>query len=163
MRGIAAACLLVLTAPSHADERADEARHADTSRHLVYFELLGKGGLYGLGYEYAITDRLGLGGAASFSSLRDHQVYTASPYVHVTALAGERHALFGEVGAIFAHARVPSPVMGWDGASDSGGGGFAALGWQYARRHVVLRGTGGVVVGEGGLAPMLGLSIGARP
>ena len=165
MRGIIVGCLLAFTAPTHADDgvRAAAEPAPESSRHLVYLELLGKGGLYGVGYEYAIADWLGVGGAASFSELRDQQVITASPYVHVTALAGRRHALFGEVGAIFAHAHVASPVMGWDGASDSGGGGFAALGWQYQRGHVVVRASGGVVAGEGGLAPMLGFAIGARP
>lgn len=162
MRGTIVVCLLALTAPSRADDAIAESADPP-SRHLVYVELLGKGGLYGIGYEYAIADWLGFGGAASFAELRDQQVITASPYLHFTALAGARHALFGELGAIFAHSRVPSPVMGWDGVSDSGGGGFAALGWEYRRRHVVVRTSGAVAVGEGGIAPMLGVAIGARP
>jgi hypothetical protein len=129
----------------------------------VYVELLGKGGLYGVGYEYAIAPWLGFGGAASFAQVRGEQTFTVSPYLHLTALAGGRHALFGEVGAILAHARVPSPVMGWGGASDTGGGGFAALGWEYRRRHVVLRTSAAIVAGEGGVAPMLGFAIGVRP
>ena len=47
--------------------------------------------------------------------------------------------------------------------SESGGGGFASLGWERAGRRVVLRASGSVVAGEGGVAPWLGLAIGFRP
>ncbi|HEY5951014.1 MAG TPA: hypothetical protein VIV40_36230, partial [Kofleriaceae bacterium] len=107
--------------------RADDGIRAvadPPSKHLVYVELLGKGGLYGVGYEYAIAHWLGVGGAASYSQVRDQQVTTLSPYLHVTPLQGRRHALFSEVGAIVAHSHVPSPVMNWDGISDTGGGGY---------------------------------------
>jgi hypothetical protein len=159
MRGAIVVFVLAASVPGHAEDRGE----ADASRkHLVYVELLGKGGLYGVGYEHAIADWLGLGGAGSYSVLRDQQVLTLSPYLHVT-ITGARHALFSEVGAIFAHTHVPSPVMGWDGISDSGGGGYASLGWEYRRRHLVLRTSGAIVAGEGGVAPMLGFAIGARP
>lgn len=162
MRGIVVALVLVSSATGRADDQV-RASAEPANRHLVYVELLGKGGLYGVGYEYAIAPWLGFGGAASFAQVRGEQTFTVSPYLHLTALTGERHALFGEVGAILAHARVPSPVMGWDGVSDTGGGGFAALGWEYRRHHVVLRTSAAIVAGEGGVAPMLGFAIGARP
>ena len=162
MRGTIVVCLCVLSATSHADDGIT-ATADPPSQHLFYVELLGKGGMYGVGYEYAINRWLGVCGAASFTAHRDQQVYTASPYLHFTVLAGTRHALFSEVGAIFAHSRIPSPVMDWDGVTDSGGGGFASLGWEYKRRHLVLRTSGSIVAGEGGVAPMLGFAIGARP
>lgn len=162
MRAIVAALVLVASATARADDGV-RASAEPASRHLVYVELLGKGGLYGVGYEYAIAPWLGFGGAASFAQVRGEQTFTASPYLHVTALGGSHHALFGEVGAILAHARVPSPVMGWNGTSDTGGGGFAALGWEYRRRHLVLRTSAAIVAGEGGVAPMVGFAIGARP
>ncbi len=152
MRGIIVVLVLGVAAPAHADDK-----------HLLYVELLGKGGLYGVGYEYAVAPWLGFGGAASFAVIRDEQLFTASPYLHFTALAGEHHALFGEIGGILAHSRVPSPVMNWDGISDTGSGGYLALGWEYHRRHVVLRTSGAVVAGEGGVGPMIGIAIGARP
>lgn len=161
MRGLIVAVLVVSTQAVHAEAIREVAD--PPSRHLVVAELLGKGGYYSLGYEYAIAPWLGVGGALSFTEHRDQQVFTASPYLHFTVLSGARHALFSEVGAIFAHARIASPVMGWDGVSDSGGGGFASLGWEYRRRHVVVRTSGAIAVGEGGVAPMLGFAIGARP
>ena len=162
MRGIIAVLVLACSVTSRADDGV-RAQAQPAGKHLVYLELLGKGGLYGIGYEYAIAPWLGAGGAASFAQLRGEQTFTVSPYLHITALSGTHHALFGELGAILAHARVPSPVMGWDGASDTGGGGFAALGWEYRRGRVVLRTSGAIVVGEGGIAPMLGIAIGVRP
>jgi hypothetical protein len=136
---------------------------ADEGHHLVYVEALGKAGLYGLGYEHALTSRLSLGGAASFAVIRDQQVLTLSPYVHGTLARGTRHALFTELGAVFVHSRIPSPVDDWDGMSDSGGGGFASLGWERAGDHLVVRASASVVVGEGRLAPWVGIAIGFRP
>jgi hypothetical protein len=162
MRGTIVVAVIGLAAPSYADEAVRTAAEP-ASEHLVYVELLGKGGLYGLGYEYAIAPWLGFGGAASYAEIRDEQVFTISPYLHFNVLQGKRHALFSEVGGILAHSRVPSPVMSWDGVSDSGGGGFLSLGWQYQRRHLVLRTSASVVAGEGGVAPMVGFAIGARP
>lgn len=46
--------------------------------------------------------------------------------------------------------------------SDWGGGGFASLGWQYTRQHLVLRASGSLVAGEGGIGPMFGFAIGWR-
>jgi hypothetical protein len=126
-------------------------------------EALGKGGLYGVGYEHTITQRLSLGVAGSFAVLSDQRVTTIAPYVHGTIKSGQRHALFTEVGAVLAHSHLPSPVAGWDGMTDTGGGGFASLGWEYSRRHVVLRASGSLVVGEGGIGPMFGFAIGVRP
>jgi hypothetical protein len=162
MRVLVVVLGLAVSAAAVADDGVTKSAEPPR-RHLVYFELLGKGGLYGVGYEYAIAPWLGLGGAVSYSDLRDQQLFTAAPYLHFTPLAGKRHALFSELGGILAHSHVPSPVMNWDGVSDTGGGGFASLGWEYHRKHLVLRTSGALVVGEGGLAPMLGFAIGARP
>jgi hypothetical protein len=161
MRGLIALVLL-WSVTVHADDGITTAADPP-SKHLVYVELLGKGGLYGVGYEYAIAPWLGFGGAASYVDMRDQQSITVSPYLHFTPLAGRRHALFSEVGGILAHSRVPSPVMNWDGVSDTGSGGFISLGWEYRRRHVVLRTSAALVAGEGGIAPMLGFALGGRP
>ncbi|GEM_PF-2327496 len=160
--------LLVLAcAPSIA--RADDAISASASpstppsRNLVYAELGGKAGLYGIGYERMLTTRLSLGIAASYVVLREQQIATIAPYVHATIVRGERNAFFAELGAAVVHSRLPSPVDDWDGMSDTGAGGFASLGWERATRHLVLRTSGTIVAGEGGVAPWLGFAIGVRP
>jgi hypothetical protein len=126
----------------------------------VYGEVLGKAGLYGLGYEYKLTEHLSIGGAASYAVVSDQQVMTFAPYVHGTLLGSRRHHLFGEFGAVIAHSKLPSPVMGWDGMSDTGGGTFGSLGWERSSEHLVLRVSASLVIGEGGVAPMLGFVIG---
>jgi hypothetical protein len=163
MRWIAAALLFAVPALAHADEAISKRVEPARSSHLLYVEALGKGGLYGVGYEHTITQRLSLGVAGSFAILSDQRVTTIAPYVHGTITSGQRHALFTEVGAVLAHSHLPSPVEGWDGMTDTGGGGFVSLGWEYSRRHVVLRASGSLVAGEGGIGPMLGFAIGVRP
>ncbi len=130
---------------------------------LIYVEALGKGGAYGVGYEHTLTGRLSLGIAASFVSVSGQQVYTAAPYLHATVVGSTRHALFSEIGAILAHSRIPSPVEDWDGMTDTGGGGFLSAGYEYRRGRVVLRASGAIVAGEGGLGPMIGLALGVKP
>lgn len=164
MRWIAAALLLAVPTVARADDGITKTAEPtrEPSAHLFYVEALGKGGLYGLGYEHSVTSRLSLGSAGSFALVADQQVLTLSPYVHGTLVQGRRNALFTEVGAILAHSHLPSPVEGWDGMSDWGGGGFASLGWQYTNGHLVLRASGSLVGGEGGIGPMFGFAIGWR-
>jgi hypothetical protein len=139
--------------------RADDT----TSRHLVYAELLGKAGEYGIGYELGITPHLALGAAGSFAVVRGEQIATLAPYVHAQLIERRANSLFAEVGAVIAHTHVPSPVADWSGMDDTGGGGFASFGFQHATHHLVLRAAMSAVVGEGGLAPAIGFAIGWRP
>jgi len=164
MRWLAIALLSAATTTARADDAiVASAGEPPPPRHLVYVEALGKGGLYGIGYEYAMTERLGVGAATSYSNLSEHQVFTMSPYLHAQIFNRGRHSLFAEVGGILAYSRIASPVENWDGMSEWGGGGFATLGWQYVRGPIVLRTSVGVAVGEGGGAPMTGIAFGVRP
>ncbi len=153
--------VMVAAGAAHAEPAvtASAPPPAQQPENVVYVELLGKAGPYGVGYEHRITDRLWLGLAASYASVRDQQIATAAPYVHAR-LAGTRNSLFTELGAVFVHSRILSPVPEWDGMSDSGGGGFASLGWQRSWTHVILRAHGSVMVGEGGVTPWGGVAIG---
>lgn len=162
MRGFIVVVVLGVAAPGHADDGV-RATAEPVSKHLVYVELLGKGGLYGVGYELTLTPRLSFGTAASFAVVRDQQLLTVAPYVHATLLRGKKNALFGELGAVLVHSRIPSPVDDWDGMTDTGAGGFASLGWERATRHLVLRTSGSIVAGEGGVTPWVGFAIGFRP
>ena len=139
--------------------RADDP----VSPHLFYGELLGKAGEYGVGYELTITPRLAVGAAGSFAVIRGQQIATIAPYVHGTVLSRGHHAMFVELGPVLTHSKIPSPVADWNGMSATGGGGFGSVGYEHATRHLVMRATGSAVVGEGGLAPALGFSIGFRP
>jgi hypothetical protein len=155
MRAIAIAAVLACAGATPA--RAEPAN-------FVYAEALGKGGPYGVGYERAIAPRLGIGAVASFAVIRQQQLATVAPYLHVAILrsGSGRHALFGELGLVVVHSRVPSPVASWDGTSDTGAGGLAALGYELAGTRVVTRAYLAAELGEGGLAPWLGIAIGVR-
>jgi hypothetical protein len=158
------AVVVACVAPARADGvSATASPEPPPSRHLFYGELFGKGGLYGVGYELAITPRLAIGAAGSFAVVRDQQLLTIAPYVHATLIRGRRDALFTELGPMLVHSHIPSPVDDWDGMSDTGGGGFVSLGWERAWRHLVVRTSGSVVAGEGGVSPWLGFAIGVRP
>jgi hypothetical protein len=151
--GFAAVLICVLAGSAHADDD-----------HLIYVEAGGKAGAYGVGYELSITPRLALGAVASYAVLRDQHIATGSPYLHATILRGRHNALFGELGLVLAYSKIPSPVMTWDGMSESGAGGAAALGWERTFKHGFLtRVQGSVLVGEGGAAPWFGISFGWRP
>src|SRR5690349_8319518 len=143
----AAALVAALAAPAHADN-------------VLYGELLGKGGPWGLGFEHAIAPRIGIGAVGSIAVLESQQLYTFAPYVHLTIVRGVHHRLFTEVGAELVHSRVPSPVMSWNGMSDTGGGGILTLGWELSTKRIVTRIYGAVTAGEGGVAPWLGVAFG---
>ena len=149
----AAAAAAVLVAAIAAPARADN---------LVYGELLGKGGPWGLGFEHAIAPRIGIGAVGSIAVLESQQLYTFAPYVHITIAGGARHRLFTEVGAELVHSRVPSPVPSWDGTSETGAGGLLTAGWEIAGSRLVTRVYGAVEAGEGGVAPWLGVVFGVR-
>ena len=153
---------IVCPAIAVADESITKTTEPALPRHTVYAEAMGKAGPYGLGYELGITPQLALGVAASHAVVRDQQLSTIAPYIHAEVLRGKRHSLYADFGLIVVHSRVPSPVPGWDGMSETGAGGEATLGWEWRPWRLVLRTSLGVAVGEGGVAPFLGYAIGAR-
>ncbi len=136
---------------------------ADEPKQVVYAEVLGKAGEYGVGYEHSIAPRLSLGVAGSYALIRDQQLVTIAPYIHIRIASRNEHSLFAEVGAVFVHSHVPSPVANWDGMTDDGGGGLLSLGYQHTTPRFVVRATVSAMVGEGGVGPAIGLTIGVRP
>ncbi|MBA2543359.1 MAG: hypothetical protein H0V17_27205 [Deltaproteobacteria bacterium] len=157
------ALTLVLSSSIGRADGVHATSDSQPTRTLVYVEALGKAGAYGVGVERPITPRLALGGAVSWIALRGQQIATVSPYLHATLVRRGNHALFGELGAVLVHSKIVSPVASWDGMSDTGGGGVAGLGWERGGKRFVFRAQGSVLVGEGGVAPWLGLAIGVKP
>ena len=133
--------------------------HADD---VVYVEAFGKAGAYGLGYEHGITPKLSLGLEASYVDLSDQRITTVVPYVHAEWLHGKRHSLVSDFGLVVVNSRIPSPVPEWNGMSETGAGGAATLGWEWHPAKLVVRTSGGVAAGEGGIAPFFGLAVGAK-
>jgi hypothetical protein len=130
-----------------------------TSEHAVYVELLGKGGLYGFGYDYQFHRRVGVGAAGSYYVLDGQRVLDFSPYLIGYLVGTHRHRWFLQGGPQLLYVQTPSPVPEWPGASSAGIGGELCSGYEY-RRGFLLRLFGMVTVGKGGTAPWMGVSLG---
>ena len=143
--------------------RAAPAAAAPETTQLVYVEVLGKAGPYGVGYEHALVSRIALGVEGSYARLRDQDLATVVPYVHVTPLRRGANALFGELGVELAYSKLESSVPRWMGSASSSLGGVAAVGYERSWKHVVLRGAISLLAGKGGMAPWAGLAIGVKP
>lgn len=125
----------------------------------IYLEALGKGGIWGIGYERRLSRRLGLGAVGSFTMLSHERVYSVTPYVLVYPVRGKHHGWFADVGATFVRIATPSPVPEWSGSATNGIGGEISSGYEY-RNHFLFRLYGQLVGGKSGLAPWGGVSIG---
>jgi hypothetical protein len=128
--------------------------------HALYLEVLGKGGLWGLGYDYTLHPRVAVGATASFYVLDAEQVFSLSPYLQAYLLGVSRHhRWFVQVGPQLAHLYTPSPVPEWPGTSATGIGGVLCSGYEY-RARILVRVYAMGTVGKGGYAPWMGISLG---
>ena len=130
---------------------------APARRHAAYLELLGKGGLWGIGYDYLAWPRLALGATASYAVVGGEHVATLSPYAALYPAGGRRHRWLVQLGPQIVHLARPSPVPEWPGQSSTGVGGQLGTGYEL-RTRLLVRAFAMVTVGEGGLAPWLGVS-----
>lgn len=130
-----------------------------TRRHAIYAELLGKGGLWGLGYDYAITPRFAVGGTVSYYELDGERVMSLSPYASLVVLGSARHRWFVHAGPQVVRLERPSPVPEWPGMSSTGVGAEMSSGYEL-RTRVLVRAFAMGTVGKGGFAPWLGGSVG---
>jgi hypothetical protein len=132
---------------------------ADEDRHVVYADLLGKGGLYGIAYELVLSQRLAAGAAVSLYGADGQTVASLSPYLAWYPARGERHGWFVHAGPQLVHVATRSPVPEWEGDRATGLGLEVSSGYEY-RRAALFRIYGMAAAGRGGIAPWLGTSIG---
>jgi hypothetical protein len=146
-------------AGANAASQAEPLSIEASPRNVVYLELLGKGGVWGLGYERLLGNAVATGAALSFSVAGSETVISASPYLGVYPFAEGRHRWFLHAGPQAVHSRTRSNVPEWPGTSSTRFG--AQLSTGYERRGpLVFRAYGMLVAGDGGLAPWTGLSLG---
>src|SRR5262245_59028786 len=126
------AVFVLLVAVSSASASAEPPR-----RHAVYVELLGKGGLWGVGYDVQLG-RLGVGAAASAYVVDGQRVLSLSPYLAAYPLGGARHRWFVHLGPQLVHQSTPSPYPEWPGSSSTGLGVEVSSGYEL-RHRVLLR------------------------
>jgi hypothetical protein len=147
VRGLAVALALLI---------ASSARGED---HVVYAEVLGKGGLAGVGYEHRLPHGFIAGALASGYLLDGDRVLVFSPYLGRDLLRGGRHAWYLHLGPQLVRVHTPSPVPEWDGRTAFGVAGVLASGYEW-RGPVNLRAGLLAVGGKGGVWPWLGTSLG---
>jgi hypothetical protein len=157
---LALATLVVATTCATRVARAEEAPAAPTRRpHAVYAELFGKGGLWGLGYDYRFG-RFGAGAALSVTVLDSQRVFSLSPYASFALATRGPHEWFVHAGPQLVRVETPSPVPEWDGTSSTGVGAQLSSGWEYRPAPWLLRTYMMVTAGKGGVAPWLGVDLG---
>jgi hypothetical protein len=151
---------LALIAALGAASLAPREASADTARpHAAYLELLGKGALWGAGYDYQPRPWLSLGAVTSFFILRGERVTTFSPYVGFYPLGLARHRGFVHLGPLLAYKYTPAPVPELPARSDAGVAAEVAAGYEY-RDGVLVRVFAMGTAGAGGVHPWFGLSLG---
>ena len=161
---VAAVCVAATQSARAEPERTSPEATPVSSRPsttpAIYLEGLGKGGLWGLGYGYQLSERWALGAVASAWTLDGQRVYTATPFVTLYPLGTERHRLFVDVGPQVIRVSTPSPVPEWMGTSSTGVGGQVSLGYER-RGPLLVRVFAMAVAGDKGIAPWLGVDMGA--
>jgi hypothetical protein len=125
----------------------------------IYLEMLGKGGLWGVGADYQITERIRLGAVASLSRVDDETLTSVTPYAAASLVRRGHHAWYVDGGPHIAHLSTPSPVPEWHGMSSTGIGFDASTGYEY-RDRIVVRAFAMAAIGGGGVEPWAGVSIG---
>jgi hypothetical protein len=153
--GAARILALVSTLICAAPPREAEAER-DTA---VYAEVLGKGGLWGVGFDYRLRRRIFVGAVVSTYHLEGEWVAAFCPYFGYHIIRSGHHAWFADVGPRLVHTWSDSDVPEWDGSSSTGVGNGLSTGYEYRGRllaRVYIEG----VVGKGGALPWLGASVG---
>jgi hypothetical protein len=143
--------LVVLLAPS--------GRAGADERNALYVELLGKGGLWGLGYDRQLHARWAVGAAASHYVLDHEHITSFSPYVAAYPAGGAHHRWFVHAGPQLVRVAIPSPVPEWSGSTRLGIGAELCTGYEL-RYHALVRVYVMATAGRGGVAPWAGVSVG---
>jgi hypothetical protein len=131
---------------------------SDPGAHAIYIDLLGRAGLWGVGYDYRPRRWLAVGAAASYYAFDGDRFTTVAPYASLYPLVRGPHAAFVQLGPSFVRRTTPSPVPEWDGMTTTQIGAALCAGYEY-RRGVLLRAYAMASQGDH-LVPWLGVSIG---
>ena len=161
---LAIAALALTTAAS-----ADPAPPSDTGtpaatpasaegRHAIYIDLLGRAGLWGVGYDYRPRRWFAIGAAASYFAFDGDRFTVVAPYASLYPLVRGPHAAFVQLGPNFIRRTTPSPVPEWNGMTVSQIGAELSAGYEY-RRGFLLRAYAMAAQGDH-LVPWLGVSLG---
>ena len=126
--------------------------------HGVYVDAFGKGGLWGLGYDWRSSERIALGLVGSYYLVGGDKYTTLSPYLAIYPLVGVRHAWLVHLGPQLIRRTVSSPGPEWSGMTTTAFDAEISSGWEY-RNHVLLRVYGMAAIADR-VVPGLGVSLG---
>ena len=124
----------------------------------IYIDLLGRAGLWGVGYDYRPRRWLAVGAAASYYAFDGDRFTTVAPYASLYPIVRGPHAAFVQLGPSLVRRTTPSPVPEWNGMTTTQIGAELCAGYEY-RRGVLLRAYAMASQGDH-LVPWLGLSLG---
>ena len=147
---IAIVAVLCLARPADADPG---------SHGVVFTEILGKGGLWGVGYDHPLARRLEVGAVASYLVLDGQHISTLAPYARLAIAGRDRNRFYLDYGPQLVRGSTPSPVPEWMGTTSSGIGTQLSAGYEH-RGRAVLRVFAMGTIGRGGAAPWLGADLG---
>jgi hypothetical protein len=158
----AGSCLAALLALDAPGAGASPAAAKPARPHVVYAELLGKGGLFGLGYERRLGRWLAAGAAISAYALEGQRIASASPYLAGHPLERGRHGLFLHAGPQLVRVSTPSPVPEWDGQASTRLGLQLSAGYEHRRERALFRAFALATLDGARLVPWIGLLAGWR-
>lgn len=151
------ALLAALPKPSCAAVRV--ATSKDFRPHTAYVEALGRGGLWGLGYDYYFGERVALGGTTSYYQIDGQRFFSLAPYLSFYPVQQGKHRMLLQAGPQMLRKTVISPVPEWSGKTTLGFTATVAVGYEY-RSDFLVRVYGMAAWGSEGLTPWLGASFG---
>ncbi len=149
----------LLAAPVSA--AADPEIHATataTADHAIYLDILGRAGLWGIGYDWQPHRWFALGAVASYYSFDGDRVTTFAPYVAAYPIGRGHHRGFLQLGGSLVRRVTPSPVPEWNGVTTYQVGTAMCAGYEY-RNGFLFRVYAMASRGDH-LAPWLGASVG---
>jgi hypothetical protein len=138
-RVLLAIVLLAFTSSASADpdlHAARARRAADPAPHALYVDVLGKAGLWGIGYDWQFRRRFAVGAAASYDSFDGDRITTLAPYVAAYPIERGHHRGFLQLGPSLSRRTTPSPVPEWSGMTTSRIGAELCAGYEYRNRFL---------------------------
>lgn len=155
------ASALAASPPARASESAPlpEPAAPRLRRHALYVDAFGRGGLWGLGYDYQLTDRFAVGATTSFTALDSQRIWSLSPYLGFYPATSGHHRWLVQGGPQILHSATISPVPEWNGMSSTGVRAVVASGYEY-RSRFLFRLYGMATIGGSGVTPWVGISLG---
>ena len=132
-----------------------------TRPNAVYVELLGRGFIYGVGYDHTLFKWLGLGGSFSYFKLGEVSTVFINPYANFYPVGGQRNSLLMQLGTSFAYFghRHDFFMPVWDQDEGFDFSASIGIGYEYRRAflfRVMLYG----LFSEEGIYPWLGFTFG---